>query len=969
MHGIIIRPLDAAIVVAYLVGLLAIGILSARRSATAENYFVGHRDYPGWLIALSMLGSIVSSMTFLALPAAAYVLDWRQLTVNLMAPFVALLAVAVFIPFFRRGGLTSAFEYLGLRFGPVARLYGAVNFIVLQLIRLAQVLFLMSLPMQFLTGVPLEWVIGGVGLFVALVTIAGGMETVVVADAVQAVIKVLGGVLCAACLIWAVPGGLAQIVEVGRAGDKFSLGSFDWDLTQRTFWTVAILGILNYLNIYSGEQTVVQRYVSARTTREARKATLMFSFVAVPVWTLFFFVGTALWVFFQVAPDPRVAALQVDQILPYFVLTHVPAGLAGLVIAAVLAAAMSAIESGANSIAAVTVVDLLRPYLLPGRSDRFYLQAARLTTGAAIALAVGGAILFSRMEKESMNDVSLIVFSVLGGAVTGLYMVGFFTRRVDGVAVNIALAVAVAANLYLGLGALGMLPDHWRLGVHSYWVGAMVNLVFVAVALAIGLVRRPPPRDLTGLTVWTPRRPGAARCLLAVLTLAGAASARPRSAAADETVSPQRPPARNAVLIVIDDLGYGDLGCYGSRVNATPQIDALAARGCRFTDFHAAAPLCTPTRAALLTGRYHQRLGATFDDALSGDRHRRVGLPREAVTLGELFRSAGRATAYFGKWHLGFEPPHLPPDHGFDEFRGSATAPDYFTRIDRQGKLDWWRDNAPDAPEGYTTDLITRAAVDFIDRNHERPFLLCVAHEAIHFPWQGPDDPPHRVAGRNYDDDKWGVIPDPTNVAAHVGPMLAAVDRSIGAITAAFARHGLGESTVVVFTSDNGGYLNYGRRFRNISSNGPFRGQKAEMYEGGHRVPLIIARPGTIPPGVSGVPCNSIDILPTLAGLTGVVAGPVDADGIDLSPLLLRGERPAERQFYWRAGRNSAIRSGAWKLCTHGDRTELFNLAEDPGEQHDVAAALPEKVVELRADWQAWEAGVNRSAAAGDARR
>ena len=523
MPGIIIRPLDAAIVAIYLLALVAIGVVSARRSGTAEHYFVGHRDYPGWLIALSMLGSIISSMTFLALPAAAYVLDWRQLTVNLMAPFVALLAVAVFIPFFRRGGLTSAFEYLGLRFGPVARLYGTVNFILLQLIRLAQVLFLMSLPMQFLTGVPLEGVIVGVGLFVALVTIAGGMETVVVADAVQAVIKVLGGVLCAACLIWAVPGGLARIVEVGRAADKFSLGSFDWDLTQRTFWTVAILGILNYLNIYSGEQTVVQRYVSARTTREARKATLLFSFVAVPVWTLFFFVGTALWVFFQVAPDPRAAALQADQILPYFVLTHVPAGLAGLVIAAVLAAAMSAIESGANSIATVAVVDLLRPYLLPGRSDRFYLQAARLTTAAAITLAVGGAILFSRLEKESMNDVSLIVFSVLGGAITGLYMVGFFTRHVDGFAVNVALVVAVAVNLYLGLGALGMLPEEWRLGVHSYWVGAVVNLVFVAVALGVSLVRRPPPRDLAGLTGWTMGKRGPAGCVLAFATLVGAA--------------------------------------------------------------------------------------------------------------------------------------------------------------------------------------------------------------------------------------------------------------------------------------------------------------------------------------------------------------------------------------------------------------------------------------------------------------
>ncbi len=500
---ITIRPLDAAAVIAYLAGMLVLGWVSARRSATAENYFVGHRDFPGWLVGLSMLGSIISSTTFLALPAAAFVLDWRQLTVNLMVPFVAVVAVVIFIPFFRQGRLTSAFEYLGLRFGRLARLYGTVSFIFLQLIRLAQVLFLMSLPMQFLTGAPLEAVIVGAGIFVGLYTIAGGMETVVWADATQAVIKVAGGVLCLVCIVAELPGGFGQVIEVGAAANKFSLGSFDWDLHQRTFWTVAILGVLNWLNIYSGEQTIVQRYVSARSTWEARKATILFSAVAVPTWTMFFFIGTALYVFFKVFPDPAIASLQPDQMLSYFVFTHVPAGLAGIVIAAVLAAAMSAIDSGVNSIATVTVVDLLKPYLARDRTDRYYLLAARVATGVAILFAVGGALVFSRLEKESMNDVSLIVFSVLGGAITGIYMVGFFTRRVDSFAVNVALVLSIALNVYLGLGVMKVLPESWRLGVHSYWVGAVVNLAFIVVAYGISLVRRGAPRDLTGLTVWT----------------------------------------------------------------------------------------------------------------------------------------------------------------------------------------------------------------------------------------------------------------------------------------------------------------------------------------------------------------------------------------------------------------------------------------------------------------------------------
>lgn len=498
-----IRPLDAAAVAIYLVGMLVLGWISARRSATAENYFVGHRDFPGWLIGLSMLGSIISSTTFLALPAAAYVLDWRQLTVNLMVPFVAVLAVVVFIPFFRRGQLTSAFEYLGLRFGPFARLYGTASFIFLQLIRLAQVLFLMSLPMQFLTGLSLETVIVAAGIFVGLYTIAGGMETVVWADAMQAVIKIGGGVLCLVCLVWKLPGGLGQVIEVGSAANKFSLGSFEWDVHQRTFWTVAILGILNWLNIYSGEQTIVQRYVSAKTTWEARKATMLFSAVAVPVWTMFFFIGTSLFVFFKVFPDPAVAKLQPDQMLSYFVLTQVPVGLAGIVIAAVLAAAMSALDSGVNSIATVTVVDLLKPYLAKGRSDRFYLQAARIATGSAIVLAVGGALFFSRLEKESMNDVSLIVFSVLGGAITGVYMVGFFTTRVGERAANIALAASVALNIYLGLGVMKVLPEAWRLGVHSYWVGAVVNVFFVLLAYLLSLAWPNRKPGMAGLTIWT----------------------------------------------------------------------------------------------------------------------------------------------------------------------------------------------------------------------------------------------------------------------------------------------------------------------------------------------------------------------------------------------------------------------------------------------------------------------------------
>jgi SSS family solute:Na+ symporter len=399
--------------------------------------------------------------------------------------------------------MTTAFEYLGLRYGTVPRLYGTASFIIMQLIRTAQVLFLVALPVQFLTGASLETVIVGAGIFVAFYTVVGGIDTVIWTDVVQTIVLLAGGVICAGYVVLALPGGLSQILAISAEQDKFSFGSFDWDLTRRTFWTVLLLGIVNWLAIYGGDQNIVQRYVSSRSTREARKATLLYSALALPMWAFFFFVGTSLFVFYQVFPSDAVGELAADQVLPYFILNRIPAGVAGLIVAAIVAAAMSTLDSSINAVATVAVVDVLKPFLARDRSDRYYLWAARLIATCAALLMVVGALIFSRIPKESMNDISLIVTSVFGGCLMGLFMLGFFTRRVDGFAATCGLTVAVVFNIYLGLGALEVLPPSWRLRVHSYWVGALVNGCFVIVAYLIALLRDCPPWHLNGLTVWT----------------------------------------------------------------------------------------------------------------------------------------------------------------------------------------------------------------------------------------------------------------------------------------------------------------------------------------------------------------------------------------------------------------------------------------------------------------------------------
>jgi len=426
-------------------------------------------------------------------------------------------------------------------------------------------------------------------------------------------------------------------------------------------------------------------------------------------------------------------------------------------------------------------------------------------------------------------------------------------------------------------------------------------------------------------------------------------------------VSAERP---NIVLIMADDLGYGDLGCYGSEINPTEHIDALAEHGLRFLDFHSAGPMCSPTRAATMTGQYQQRFGRMFDTAISGSTQHDRGLPHEAQTVAEVLKPVGYVSACFGKWHLGYRPPFLPLDQGFDEFRGLGSGDgDFHTHIDRLGREDWWQGNELRDEVGYTTDLLTRSSVDFIARNHQQPFFLYVPHLAIHFPWQGPEDPPHRVKGRSYLEDKFGIIPDPSNVAPHVKAMIRSLDASVGAIMAELRKWQLEEKTLVIFTSDNGGYVSYGRDFRNISSNGPLRGQKTELYEGGHRVPMIMSWPGKIQAGVTDATTNSIDLLPTFAALAGIDPARHRFDGVDLSALIFGGEPLGPRTLFWRAGGGAkAVRQGPWKLLMRGKQTELYHLGDDLGEQHDLADSQGELVARLAEAWQDWEADVNQSA-------
>lgn len=496
-----VRPLDLIVIGMYLLGMAGVGAYFSRRNNSTEEYFLGGRSFPGWAIGISMLGTSISSVTFLAFPANAYVLDWRQLVSNLMLPFVAVMAIIIIIPFFRRGQLTSAFEYLEERFGPGVRLYGTLSFILLQLLRLGTVLYLVAIPVSLLTGIQMEYVIVAVGIFIAFYTVAGGFDAVIWTDVVQAIVLWFGGFVCFAYIAWNLPDGIGQIFRVGAEHNKFHMGSMEFNLNERTFWTVSLLGIFNWLSYYGTDQNVVQRYVAAKSLGQARWAATLYSILAIPTWAFFFFLGTCVFVWYQAFPSADVAKLEADQIFPYFILTEIPAGVAGLTIAGVLAAAMSSLDSSINAIATVSTIDLVKPYLAKGRTDSFYLWMARAIATFTAGLMIIGAIIFSRLEKESMNDLNWIVASIFGGCLVGLFMIGFFTRRVNNTSASIALVLSIGLNIYLGAGNAGWLPESITIPIHSYWVGIAVNLAFVVIAYGLSLAS--PMQALPGLTVWT----------------------------------------------------------------------------------------------------------------------------------------------------------------------------------------------------------------------------------------------------------------------------------------------------------------------------------------------------------------------------------------------------------------------------------------------------------------------------------
>ncbi|MCA9101670.1 MAG: sodium/solute symporter [Planctomycetales bacterium] len=540
--------LDIICLVGYMAGIGLMGISFAKRNVTTEDYFVGGRSHKGWVIGLSLVGTSISSISFLAFPGDAFKTAYLRMVPNFMLPVALVIAAYVFLPFFRKNYISSAYEYLEMRFGPGVRVYGALAFVAAQLVRISTILFLVSIMLHTLTDLGTVPCIVISGMLVGFYTIVGGIHAVIWTDVVQTVVLAVGGAVCLLVVVSELPGGFREIIDVANGANKFSFAEYDadagalkpvsWDLTlqRKTATMMLLIGLTIWLTEYSCVQHTIQRYAAARTDKDARQAMAVAGLTSLPIWLFFMFIGTSFYAFYQAFPTQETAdmlsgARPAEDVMPYFILHQLPSGLKGIVIAAALAAAMSSIDSSINAISAVSILDVYQRHLVKGRNDRHYLVAAHLISVVVSVLMILGAIWFTTINIKTLQDTSTVLTAVLGGGLFGLFMLGMLTTRGNGFAAMCGIActllfiswtLAAHNGIAPEIPALRQSPDSSAIAQHAtaavnhvldflryivgadlYYTSIVGNLVMFSVGYVAGLLILHNKKKLPNLTIWT----------------------------------------------------------------------------------------------------------------------------------------------------------------------------------------------------------------------------------------------------------------------------------------------------------------------------------------------------------------------------------------------------------------------------------------------------------------------------------
>lgn len=515
--------IDWIVLSVYFVVTMGVGFYFHRKSRSTEGFTAGGRSLPGWVCGLSIFATYLSSISFLALPGKAYASNWNAFVFSLSLPIATFAAVKYFLPYYRRSGEVSAYAHLENRFGAWARIYASVFYLLTQLARMGTVMYLMALPLSILLGVDIRVVILITGVSVTVYSFVGGIVAVIWADAIQAIVLMAGALTCTAVILFGMPDGPGQVMAIAAENNKFSLGGFGISLTESTFWVVLVYGIVMNLQNFGIDQSYVQRYIAAKSDAEARKSVWLGGLLYVPVSALFFFIGTGLFAYYNVHPesmqevkrsvamgkllgegveadsagfDERVEeqSLQLtdadvgDKVFPHFIGAKLPAGVTGLLIAAIFAAAMSTVSTSLNSSATLVMTDWYKRFFRKDATERQSMRVLYVATVVWGLLGTGVALLL--IQVTSALDAWWKLSGIFGGGMLGLFLLGMISRRAKNAGAVTAVILGAIAICWMTFSPqLTTLPAGLRSSVHAFMIPVVGTLVILLTGLIVTGIR------------------------------------------------------------------------------------------------------------------------------------------------------------------------------------------------------------------------------------------------------------------------------------------------------------------------------------------------------------------------------------------------------------------------------------------------------------------------------------------------
>ncbi len=485
------NSIDIGVFFVYLAGIAVLGGSFFKKNKTSTAYTVGNKDIPAWVVTMSIFATFVSSISYLALPGNAFQSNWNALVFSLSLPIAVLIAVKYFVPLYRKINSPSAYTFMEQRFGPWARIYVSLCYLLTQLMRIGTILYLLALTLNAITGWNLISIIIFTGIIVAIYSMLGGISAVLWTDAIQGVILIVGAIACIGFILFTLPEGPLQVFSIGAEHNKFNLGSFDLDLTRPTFWVVLVYGIFINLQNYGVDQNYVQRYMVLKSDKQAQRSAFFGGLIYLPISALFLFIGTSLFAYYSsvdVLPENLNDLSKADRVFPYFIVHALPNGVTGLLIASIFAAGMSTISTSFNSAATVFLTDYYSKYFSKNASEKKRMQVLYMASIIISILGIGIAI--AMINVKSALDAWWKLSSIFSGGMLGLFLLGIFSKSKNPLGAIVGMISGILVIFWLTLSEKIFGPASIGASFHTYLTIVIGTLTIFLVGFLISALKR-----------------------------------------------------------------------------------------------------------------------------------------------------------------------------------------------------------------------------------------------------------------------------------------------------------------------------------------------------------------------------------------------------------------------------------------------------------------------------------------------